>query len=71
MMAICDIYDALCASDRPYRIAATHERALDILTKMRDDCELDGLLLDIFIARRVYQVLRHRGRNTVPPRPFL
>jgi HD-GYP domain-containing protein (c-di-GMP phosphodiesterase class II) len=68
MMSICDIYDALCASDRPYRIAATHERALDILYKMRDAGEIDGLLLEVFVARRVYQVLRHRGRSTSPPR---
>jgi response regulator RpfG family c-di-GMP phosphodiesterase len=68
MMAVCDIYDALCANDRPYRIAATHERALDILYKMRDAGEIDGLLLEIFVARRVYQVLRHRGRNAASPR---
>jgi response regulator RpfG family c-di-GMP phosphodiesterase len=61
MMAICDIYDALCASDRPYRIAASHERAVDILAEMRDAGELDGLLLELFLARRVYQVLKHRN----------
>jgi response regulator RpfG family c-di-GMP phosphodiesterase len=61
MMAICDVYDALCASDRPYRVAATHERAVGILAEMRDVGELDGLLLDIFLHRRVFQVLKHRN----------
>ncbi len=63
MMAICDIYDALCASDRPYRVAASHERAVDILASMRDAGELDGLLLDVFLERRVFQVLKHRTRH--------
>jgi response regulator RpfG family c-di-GMP phosphodiesterase len=63
MMAICDIYDALCASDRPYRVAASHERALDILTEMRKAGEIDGLFLDVFVERRVFQVLRHRARG--------
>jgi HD-GYP domain-containing protein (c-di-GMP phosphodiesterase class II) len=61
MMTICDIYDALCASDRPYRVAASHDRAMDILGKMRDEGEVDGLLLDVFLERRVYQVLKHRN----------
>jgi response regulator RpfG family c-di-GMP phosphodiesterase len=67
MMAICDIYDALCASDRPYRVAASHERAMDILAKMRDAGEIDGTLLEIFLERRVFQALRHRAR-TIPRR---
>ena len=61
MMTICDVYDALCASDRPYRVAASHERAMGILTHMRNDGEIDGGLLDVFVERRVYQVLKHRN----------
>jgi response regulator RpfG family c-di-GMP phosphodiesterase len=61
MMTICDVYDALCASDRPYRIAASHDRAMDILATMRDDGEIDGLLLDVFLERRVFQALKHRN----------
>jgi len=63
MMAICDIYDALCASDRPYRVAASHERAVDILAGMRDAGEIDGLLMEIFLERRVFQVLKQRTRH--------
>jgi response regulator RpfG family c-di-GMP phosphodiesterase len=61
MMTICDIYDALCASDRPYRVAASHERAMDILSHMRDGGEIDGKLLEVFLERRVFQVLKHRN----------
>jgi HD-GYP domain-containing protein (c-di-GMP phosphodiesterase class II) len=61
MMTICDVYDALCASDRPYRVAASHDRAVDILVRMRDGGEIDAALLDVFLERRVYQVLKHRN----------
>jgi response regulator RpfG family c-di-GMP phosphodiesterase len=61
MMTICDVYDALCASDRPYRVAASHERAMQILHEMRDGGEIDGGLLDVFVERRVFQVLRNRN----------
>lgn len=48
MMAICDIYDALTAVDRPYRKAYLRERALEIL---RDDAragKLDPQLVELF-----------------------
>jgi HD-GYP domain-containing protein (c-di-GMP phosphodiesterase class II) len=61
MMTICDIYDALCASDRPYRVAASHERAVEILGNMRDGGEIDALLLEVFLERRVFSVLKHRN----------
>ena len=35
MMTICDIFDALTASDRPYKRAVPIERALSILDGMR------------------------------------
>ena len=67
MMTICDIYDALCASDRPYRVAASHQRAIEILAGMRDDGEIDAMLLELFLERRVFQVLRHQ--NPLRERP--
>src|SRR5262249_54155820 len=56
MMTICDVYDALCASDRPYRVAASHERAVEILHEMVKLGEIDRGLVDIFLERRVYKV---------------
>jgi HD-GYP domain-containing protein (c-di-GMP phosphodiesterase class II) len=58
MMAIADIYDALSASDRPYKRAVTAERALSILDAERRRGALDGALLDLFIEARVYERAR-------------
>jgi len=41
MMTICDIYDALSASDRPYKRAIPTDRALDILKLCVRDEEID------------------------------
>lgn len=55
MMAIADIYDALTASDRPYKKAVRPEEALDILDAERRAGALDSALLDLFIAARVFE----------------
>jgi HD-GYP domain-containing protein (c-di-GMP phosphodiesterase class II) len=55
MMTICDIFDALTASDRPYKRAVGVDRALGIL----DDCvrakEIDPELFRLFREGRVYE----------------
>lgn len=55
MMTICDIFDALTASDRPYKRAVPIDRALGIL----DDCvkadEIDPELYRLFREARVYE----------------
>ena len=53
MMAISDIYDALTASDRPYKKAVPHELALDILRKESDSGQLDKELFRIFVEADV------------------
>jgi hypothetical protein len=53
MMAISDIYDALTASDRPYKKAVPHVMALDILGKEASGGQLDAELLRIFIEADV------------------
>ena len=53
MMAISDIYDALTASDRPYKKAVPHELALDILKKESDSGQLDKDLFKIFVESEV------------------
>jgi HD-GYP domain-containing protein (c-di-GMP phosphodiesterase class II) len=55
MMAISDIYDALTASDRPYKKAVPHEKALDILKMEAKGGQLDAQLLDVFIDAQVPQ----------------
>jgi HD-GYP domain-containing protein (c-di-GMP phosphodiesterase class II) len=53
MMAISDIYDALTASDRPYKKAVPHTLALDILKKEADGGQLDMDLFKIFVEAEV------------------
>jgi HD-GYP domain-containing protein (c-di-GMP phosphodiesterase class II) len=56
MLTISDIFDALTASDRPYKPAMSIERALDILTKeFAERGKVDAQLLDVFIAKKVYE----------------
>ena len=55
MMAISDIYDALTASDRPYKKAMPAERALDILSGDVKRGQLDRELYDIFVGAGVFK----------------
>ncbi|MBC9252556.1 hypothetical protein A9179_20010 [Pseudomonas alcaligenes] len=54
IMTICDIYDALTASDRPYKPAVPTEHALDILQSEVKSGLLDGDLVRVFIESRCY-----------------
>ena len=55
MMTIADIYDALTATDRPYKKAIRVEEALDTLRHEQRSGALDGALLDLFIDARVFE----------------
>jgi HD-GYP domain-containing protein (c-di-GMP phosphodiesterase class II) len=61
MMSIADIYDALTASDRPYKRAIPVERAIDILDFSVRDGHLDGELVRIFKDARVWERARERS----------
>ncbi len=54
-MAIADIFEALTASDRPYKKAKTIEEAIRIMSFMRDDKHIDSDLFDLFLAEGVYK----------------
>jgi HD-GYP domain-containing protein (c-di-GMP phosphodiesterase class II) len=54
MMMICDIYDALTASDRPYKRAIPPEQALDILDLEAKSGFLDAELVRLFIEGVVW-----------------
>ena len=65
MMTISDIFDALTATDRPYKRAVPTERALDILDGEAKEGMLDPDLLGAFIEARVYEsVITERKANT-------
>ncbi|MEO7037016.1 MAG: HD domain-containing phosphohydrolase [Polyangiaceae bacterium] len=54
MMSISDIFDALTASDRPYKRAVPLDKALDILGFEVKDGHIDGELVRIFTEARVW-----------------
>jgi HD-GYP domain-containing protein (c-di-GMP phosphodiesterase class II) len=55
MMSISDIFDALTASDRPYKRAVPVPKALDILNFEVKDGHVDGDLVRIFNEARVWE----------------
>ena len=61
MMAVADIYDALTASDRPYKRAVPTPRALDILWLETKDRHLDADLVRLFVEGEVYRVADTAG----------
>ncbi len=63
MMTICDIYDALTASDRPYKRAVPVERALSILKDCATDGEIDPELLRVFLDAKVYERAKGPASN--------
>lgn len=64
MMTISDVFDALTASDRPYKKGMSIERALDILDKeFAQRGKIDSVLLDVFIHKRLYEVTHSDDLN--------
>ncbi|HEX9398935.1 MAG TPA: HD domain-containing phosphohydrolase [Anaeromyxobacter sp.] len=55
MMTISDIYDALTASDRPYKKALPAEKALDILRDEAKRGQIDAALLGVFVEAGVWK----------------
>ena len=56
MLAICDIYDALTAKDRPYKAAVSIDIALKILNDEVKQGKLDALLYKLFIDSKAYEL---------------
>ena len=66
IMTISDIYDALTASDRPYKKAVPLDRALSILELEAKDGNIDRALLDVFIAARIFDLTRDGTTSALP-----
>lgn len=56
IIAIVDIYDALTASDRPYKKAIPHEKALQIIGFEVKDDHVDAELFDMFLKGKIYEL---------------
>jgi HD-GYP domain-containing protein (c-di-GMP phosphodiesterase class II) len=67
LMSISDIFDALTASDRPYKRAVPIDKALDILALEVKDKHLDGDLVRIFTESRVWEPVILRASNRPKP----
>jgi HD-GYP domain-containing protein (c-di-GMP phosphodiesterase class II) len=61
MMSISDIFDALTASDRPYKKAVPLEKALDILGFEVKDQHLDADLVKIFVDCKIWHCIHEPG----------
>jgi HD-GYP domain-containing protein (c-di-GMP phosphodiesterase class II) len=59
ILAIADIFEALTASDRPYKKAKTLPQAIGIMQQLASKGELDQDLLNFFIAEKIPE---HYGR---------
>ena len=55
MMAIADIFEALTASDRPYKKAKPLSVAMKIMSRMKNDDHIDPDLFRLFVETGVYR----------------
>jgi HD-GYP domain-containing protein (c-di-GMP phosphodiesterase class II) len=53
-MAVADIFEALTASDRPYKTGKKLSECLKIMGSMKQDKHIDPDIFDIFIKQRIY-----------------
>lgn len=60
IMAVADIFEAVTASDRPYRRANTLSEALEILSGFAARGHIDPDLFDVFVRSKVYERFAER-----------
>lgn len=54
IIAVADIFEALTASDRPYKKAKTLSESLRIMEQMKKDGHIDSEVYDIFVQEKIY-----------------
>jgi hypothetical protein len=54
-MGIADIFEALTASDRPYKPGMKLSQAMNIMHKFKQNGHIDPDLFDIFVKHRIYE----------------
>ena len=54
MMGIADIFEALTASDRPYKKGMPLSQSINIMNRMKDEAHIDADLYDIFIKHGIH-----------------
>ena len=53
-MGIADIFEALTASDRPYKKGMPLSQSLKIMGRMKEEAHIDADLFDIFVKQKIY-----------------
>jgi len=64
IMGIADIFEALTASDRPYKASMKLSQAMDIMNMMKRGGHIDPDLFDVFVKTEVY---RRYGEQFLSP----
>ncbi len=54
IMAVADVFEALTATDRPYKKQKTLCEAMEIMGKMKENNHLDPEVFDLFVKSKVY-----------------
>ena len=65
VLAILDIFDALSASDRPYKKAVPFDKVESILLEEGERGRLDKDLIDVFLKYRIYEGFYSLGSDAV------
>ncbi|EPJ54004.1 MAG: hypothetical protein OFPI_08200 [Osedax symbiont Rs2] len=60
MMVIADIFEALTASDRPYKKAKKLSEAIKIMSYMKKDQHIDASLFELFLSSGIYLTYAHQ-----------
>jgi response regulator RpfG family c-di-GMP phosphodiesterase len=60
IMGIADIFEALTAKDRPYKVGKTLSESLEILAKFKQNGHVDPDLFDVFVREKVYLQYAHQ-----------
>jgi len=60
IMALADIFEALTASDRPYKKPKTLSECIKILSFFKKDKHIDPVLFDLFLTSGVYKTYAER-----------
>ena len=54
VMGIADIFEALTASDRPYKPGMKLSQAMGIMQRFKQNGHIDPDLFDVFVAEKIY-----------------
>ncbi len=65
IMTVADIFDALTASDRPYKKAIPTDRAIDILYDEAERGKIERCIVDVLVETRVYEPILREARAGV------